>query len=385
MDKIAVIGVGSTEFGDLYDRAINEIAVEALFDAIRSSGVKKDDIKSLFIGNMGSEMFVKQEHLGNMVSTLADLPVPSFKVEAAGASGAVAMRTAYHSIQSGHMDIVGVIGVEKMTEFTKQSETQGALATGLDVMWESNMGGTLATGFAMMAKAHMREYGTTREQIAQVAVKNHQNAKKNPKSQFKINVRVESILRSKMIADPLRLFDMTAACDGGSALILASPEVAESYDSDPVYIHTSKFGYSPLQMHLRKDLTTLTGTTFAAERAYENVGITAKDIDLAEVHDIFTIAEILAIESLGLVEKGKGGQATEDGVTSLEGSIPINTSGGLKGRGAPLGAVGVSQAIEMYEQFKGLAGDRQIKNIEWGLTHSMGGTGGTSLVTIFGR
>ncbi len=385
MDKIAIIGVGSTDFGDLYDKAIDEIAVGALFEAIKSSGVEKEKIKSLFIGNMGSEIFVKQEHLGNMVTTLADLPAPSFKIEAAGASGAVAMRTACHSIQSGHMDIVGVIGVEKMTEFTKQSETQGALATGLDAMWESNMGGTLASGFAMMAKAHMREYNTTREQIAQVAVKNHQNARKNPKSQFKINVRVESILNSKLIADPLRLFDMTAACDGGSALILASAEVAESYDSDPVYIHTSKFGYAPMQMHRRESLTTLNGTKFAAERAYEKVGITAKDIDLAEVHDIFTIAEILAIESLGLVPVGEGGKATEEGVTALDGSIPVNTSGGLKGRGAPLGATGVSQAIEMYEQFNNLAGERQLKDIEWGLTHSMGGTGGTSVVTIYGR
>jgi acetyl-CoA C-acetyltransferase len=383
--KIAMIGVGTTNFGDLYDASISDLAVSSLFSAIKSSGAKKSDIEALFIGNMGSEVFLHQEHLGNLITSQANMNVPNYKVENAGASGATALRLASHSILSGVNDIVGVIGVEKMTEIVKQSEAQTALSTGIDFMWEANMGGTLASGFALMTKAHMRKFGTTREQIAQVAVKNHFNASKNPNAQFRNQIKIENVLKSKVVADPLRLFDATAACDGSASVILASPEVAESYDSEPVFIYTSKQGNAPMALHNRENLYELSAVKFAANAAYNQLGITNKDINFAEVHDMFTISEILAIEALGLVEQGKGGEATESGQTSLTGEIPINTSGGLKGRGAPLGAVGVAQAIEVYEQFKGKAGERQIKDIIYALSQSMGGTGGSSIVTVYGR
>ncbi len=384
-EKVAVISTGMTEFGDLYEYEITGIANLAIYEALNNLHIKKEEIESLYVGNMGSHLFEGQENLGNLIATYAGLTCPAFKIQAAGASGAVALRNAVKGIQSGSKELVMVLGVEKMTEATKQHEAQLALASGLDTNWETRMGATLASLFAIMARAHMREYGTTREQIANVVVKNHYNASLNPKAQYKNRVRVESVLRSKLLSDPLRLFDACALSDGAASVVLASEEVAYSYDSDPVFIYQIKQGFAPIALHQRESLTEFSGTKFAAEKAYRDMGITAADISLAEVHDIFSIAEIIAIESLGLVEKGKGGFATENGDTALDGSIPINTSGGLKGRGAPLGATGVAQIIELFDQIKGNAGDRQIKDIKYALAHSMGGTGGTSVVSILGR
>ena len=384
-NEVAIIGTGVTPFGDLYASSIAEIATEALYVAIKDSGIEKSAISSLLIGNMGSEFFNKQEHMGNLIASTAGVFCPSFKIEADGASGAVAMRTAKHEILSGRSDIVAVVGVEKMTELTKQSEIQLALASGMDVMWETNLGGTIAAGYALMANAHIRKYGTTERQLAQVAVKNHANASLNPQAQFKNTISIEQVMRSKIIADPIKIFEATAACDGAASIIMANLDVAQSYQSDPVKVKASKFGFEPMPMHRKQSLTSLAATKFAANRAYEDLQISPKDIDFAEVHDIFTIAEILAIESLGFVPEGEGGKATEEGLTALTGEIPINTSGGLKGRGAPLGASGVAQAIEVYLQLHGKAGARQLKNANLGLSHSLGGTGGTSVVTVYSK
>lgn len=384
-EKVAIISTAMTEFGDLYEYEITDIANLAIYEALEKIKADKKEIESLYVGNMGSHLFEGQENLGNLIATYAGLTCPAFKIQAAGASGAVALRNAVKGIQSGSKEMVMVLGVEKMTEATKQHEAQLALASGLDTNWETRMGATLASLFAIMARAHMREYGTTREQIAQVVVKNHYNASLNPKAQYKNRVRLESVLRSKLLADPLRLFDACALSDGAAALVLTSEELAYSYDSDPVFIHQIKQGFAPIALHMRDKLTEFSGAKFAAEKAYADQGITPKDISLAEVHDIFSIAEIIAIESLGLIEKGQGGPATMNGETSLDGSIPINTSGGLKGRGAPLGASAIAQIIELYDQFKGTAGDRQVKDIKYALAHSMGGTGGTTVVSLLGR
>ncbi len=384
-EKVAIISTGMTEFGDLYEYEITGIANIAIHEALNKINLPKKEIESLYVGNMGSHLFEGQENLGNLIATYAGFTCPAFKIQAADASGAVAVRNAVKAIQSGSKQKVMVLGVEKMTEATKQYEAQLALASGLDTNWETRMGATMAALFAIMAKAHMRKYGTTREQMAQVVVKNHYNASLNPKAQYQNRVRVETVLNSKMLADPIRLFDATSLADGAAAIILASEEVAYSYDSEPVFIHQVKQGFAPIALHLRDSLTDLSGTEFAAQKAYKDMGISAKNISVAEVHDIFSIAEILAIEALGLVEKGQGGPATENGDTSLKGSIPVNPSGGLKGRGAPLGAAGVAQIIELYDQFKGTCDERQIKDIEYGLAHSMGGSGGTSVVSILGR
>ncbi len=383
--KVAIIGTGMTAFGDLYEYEITDISNLAIFEALRSSKVSRKLIESLYVGNMGSNVFENQENLGNLISTYSGIKSPSFKIQAAEASGAVALRTAYKNILSESKDIVMVLGVEKMTETTKQPELQHALATGLDTMWETKMGATMGALFAIMAKSHMKKYGTTREQIAQVVVKNHNNGAKNPKAQFHNKLTIEKVMNSKPVATPLNLFDACAMSDGAASVILAAEDVAYSYDSDPIFIIDSKQGFAPIALHQRDSLTEFSGTKFAAEKLYKDHSISNKDISFAEVHDIFSISEIIAIESLGLVPVGEGGKATEEGVTSLDGEIPINTSGGLKARGAPLGATGIAQAIEVYEQFKGSAEKRQVKDINYAMSHSMGGSGGTSVVTLYGR
>lgn len=384
-DKVAIIGYDMTPFGDLYELGISEISNLALTGALKNANLGRKDLDGLYIGNAGAGQFLGQEHLGALISTGCGLDCQSLRIEASGASGAVAMRIAAHGILTGYMEKVAVLGVEKMTSFSSAMDTQYALSTAMDTIWESSMGGTLTGNFALMAKSHMREYGTTSEQMAQVAVKNHQNSKLNPRAQFKNSITQAHVLNSKMVADPIHLLDGCAASDGGAAIIMCAPDVAESYDKDPIYIRASKQGHSPLALHKREYLNRISCTKKAADDGYKQLGLTHKDISFAEVHDVFTIAEIMAIEALGLVDQGQGGNATEEGVTALDGDIPINTSGGLKARGYPVGASGVAQTIEIMEQFKGLAKDRQIKDIEWGLTQSMGGSGGTSVVSFFSR
>ena len=385
LDKIAIIGHDMTPFGDLYELGIGDISNIALTGALKSAGVERQDIDALYIGNAGAGSFLGQEHLGALIATECGLDCQSLSVEASGASGAVAMRVAAHGIMSGYIEKVAVIGVEKMTSFSSAQDTQYALATALDSIWESSIGATLAGNYGLMAKAHMREYGTTSEQMAQVAVKNHSNSKNNPRAQFHNSITQAHVLNSKLIADPIHLLDGCAASDGAAAIIMCSPEIAESYDSEPIYIRASKQGHSPLALHKREHLNRLSCTRKAAEAGYKQLQITPEDISFVEAHDIFTIAEILSIEAMGLVEQGQGGKATEEGVTAIDGEIPVNTSGGLKARGYPIGASGIAQVIEVMDQFKGEADGRQLKDLSWAMTQSMGGSGGTSVVSFFSR
>ncbi|MFV2013943.1 MAG: thiolase domain-containing protein [Candidatus Heimdallarchaeota archaeon] len=385
LDKIAIIGHDMTPFGDLYELGIGDISNIALTGALKSAGVERQDIDALYIGNAGAGSFLGQEHLGALIATECGLDCQSLSVEASGASGAVAMRVAAHGIMSGYIEKVAVIGVEKMTSFSSAQDTQYALATALDSIWESSIGATLAGNYGLMAKAHMREYGTTSEQMAQVAVKNHSNSKNNPRAQFHNSITQAHVLNSKLIADPIHLLDGCAASDGAAAIIMCSPEIAESYDSEPIYIRASKQGHSPLALHKREHLNRLSCTRKAAEAGYKQLQITPEDISFVEAHDIFTIAEILSIEAMGLVEQGQGGKATEEGVTAIDGEIPVNTSGGLKARGYPIGASGIAQVIEVMDQFKGEADGRQLRDLSWAMTQSMGGSGGTSVVSFFSR
>jgi acetyl-CoA C-acetyltransferase len=385
MDKVAIIGYDMTKFGDLYNMGIADIANIAICDALKSAGITRAEVDALYVGNAGSGQFLGQEHLGSLIATESGLDCQATRIEASGASGAVAMRVAAHGILTGYMDKVVVCGAEKMTSFSSSQDTQYALSMGLDSIWEASMGGTLAASFALMAKSHMRKYGTTLEQIAQVAVKNHESAKHNPRAQFRNLIRKEQVMGSKLVADPIRLLDGCAASDGAAALVMCSPEIAESYDSDPIYLRASKQAHAPLALHQREDISVLESVKKAAASGYEQLNITPKDVSLAETHDIFTIAEIMAIEALGLVDLGKGGVATEEGRTSFTGDIPVNTSGGLKARGYPIGASGIAQAIEILDQFKNNAGGRQIKDVNWGITQSLGGAGGTALVNFYSR
>lgn len=387
MRDVAIIGVGCTEFGELWEKSFRELFVEAGVSAIQDANIQGGKIDALFVGNMSGGRFIEQEHLGALIADyagLASLHIPSTRVEAACASGGLALRQGIIAVASGYHDIVIAGGAEKMTDVDVETTTHALLAAA-DREWEGIMGATFPGLYAMIARLHMHEFGTTEEQLAAVAVKNHHNGSMNPKAQFHNELTIEVVLNSAMVADPLHVFDCSPITDGAAAVVLAPADVAKKYTDTPIYVKASAQASGTLSLHDREDITTLDATVAAGRRAYEMAGLTPKDIDFAEVHDCFTIAEICAIEDLGFVKKGEGGKATESGLTAIGGEIPINPSGGLKACGHPVGATGVKQAVEIVLQLRGDAGKREISGAEIGLAHNVGGSGGTAVVHIFGR
>jgi acetyl-CoA C-acetyltransferase len=336
---------------------------------------------------MSAGRFIEQEHIGSLIADyagLARLHVPSTRVEAACASGGLALRQAVLAVASGYHDIVIAAGVEKMTDVSGGTAAD-ALASAADREWECFFGATFPALYAMIARLHMRRYGTTREQLSMVAVKNHHHGCLNPIAQYQMEITHEKVMKSPMVADPLHVFDCSPLTDGAAAVILAPTEMAKKYCDTPVKILGSCQASDTLALHDRRDITTLDATVCAARTAFGQARVEPGQIDVAEVHDCFTIAEILAIEDLGFVEKGQGGKAVEEGMTALNGKLPINTSGGLKACGHPVGATGIKQAYEITLQLRGEAKKRQIDDAEIGLTHNVGGSGGTALVHIFSR
>lgn len=387
MRDVAIIGVGCTEFGELWDKSFRELFVEAGVSALEDANVQGGKIDALYVGNMSGGRFIEQEHIGALIADyagLASLHIPSTRVEAACASGGLALRQGIIAVASGYHDIVIAGGAEKMTDVGVETTTD-ALAAAADREWEGVMGATFPGLYAMIARLHMHKYGTTQEQLACVAVKNHHNGTMNPKAQFQNEITIDTVLNSVMVADPLRVFDCSPITDGASAVVLAPAEIAHKYTDTPIYVKASAQASGTISLHDRRDITTLDATVAAANRAYKMAKLTPKDIDFAEVHDCFTIAEICAIEDLGFVKKGEGGKAVESGITAIGGEIPINPSGGLKACGHPVGATGVKQAVEITLQLRGEAGKRQVESAGIGLTHNVGGSGGTAVVHIFGR
>ncbi len=379
MRDVVVIGAGMTKFGELWDKSIRDIFVEAALKAIEDSGV--DHIDSMYVGAMSPGLFVGQEHLGAvMADYLGVTPIPATHVESACASGGAAFRQAYLEVASGASDIVLAGGVEKMTDGADITDT---LATAADQEYEVYHGITFPGLYAMIARAHMERYGTTREQLAAVAVKNHRNGAKNPNAQFRSEVTAEQVMKSTMVADPLRLLDCSPVSDGAAAVIVASVDVARQLKKNLIRVAASAQASDTIALHSRRDVTTLNSVVKAAEKAYKQAGKKPSDINLVEVHDCFTIAEIVVTEDLGFFEKGKGGEAAEKGWTSIEcNKIPVNTSGGLKSKGHPVGATGIAQIIELYEQLSGTAGARQVKNARVGMAQNMGGTGASCVIHI---
>ncbi|ODV49643.1 acetyl-CoA C-acetyltransferase [Methanohalophilus euhalobius] len=388
MRDVAIIGSYTTKFGEMWERSFRDIVVEAGVGALEDAGVGGESIDSMFVGNMSGGQFVEQEHIGALIADYsglaAGLHVPSTRVEAACASGGLAFRQGIQSVASGYNDIVVAAGVEKMTDVSSVGASS-ALAAAADREWEGMMGATFPGLYAMIARMHMQQYGTTSEQLAQVAVKNHKNGTNNPIAQYRNNITVDKVLNSIMVADPLHIFDCSPITDGAAALVLAPAEEAHKYTDTPIYVKGSGQASDTIALHDRRDITTLDASVYAAKRAYEMAGIGPDDIDVAEVHDCFTIAEICAIEDLGFVKKGQGGRFVEDGNTAIGGKIPVNTSGGLKACGHPVGATGIKQAAEIVNQLRGEAGKRQVEGAKIGLAHNVGGSGATALVHILGR
>ncbi|MDR3062897.1 MAG: thiolase domain-containing protein [Methanobrevibacter sp.] len=383
MKDVAIIGVSQTKFGELWDSSFRELISEAGLKAISDANIEGSDIDAMYVGNMSAGLFVEQEHIASLISDHTGLnPVPCTRVEAACASGGLAIRQGIMAVASGYHDIVISAGVEKMTDVVDPTP---AIATASDQEWEAQQGVTFPSLYAMIAKRHMYEYGTTREQLAQFSVVNHKNAKNNPNAQFPFEISVDKVLNSSVVADPLTLLDCSPVSDGAAALVLCPAEDAKKYTDTPIYVKASTQASGTIALHDRKDITTIDSTKIAAEKAYKMAGVSNNDIDLVEVHDCFSINGILAVEDLGFAEKGKGGIAVEEGQTEIDGDFPINPSGGLKARGHPLGATGIAQAAEVVWQLRGDAGKRQVDGAEIGMTHNIGGTGGTAAIHILGR
>ena len=380
--KVAVLGIGLTKFGERWESSFSNLFVEAGSKAIQDANIDGKDIEAIYVGTMSAGRFIDQEHINALIADQAGLnSIPSTRVEAACASGGLALRQSIMAIESGMHDVVVTGGVEKMTD-TTMSKTTRTLVTAADQEWEAFLGMTFPGLYAMIARRHMHEFGTTREQLAMVSVKNHRNAKNNPFAQFNMEITVDDVLNSPKVADPLTLLDCSPITDGSACIVLASEEKAKEFTDSPIYVTGSGQASSTLSLHDREQITVIDSTCNASKEAYRRANITASDVQIADVHDAFTIGEILAIEGLGFVKKGQGGKATEDGVTDKGGRIPVNTSGGLKAKGHPVGATGIAQAVEIVSQLRGDAGKRQV-NADIGLTHNVGGSGGTSIVHIF--
>ncbi|MFH2000524.1 MAG: thiolase domain-containing protein [Planctomycetota bacterium] len=381
MRDVAVIGVGLSDCGELWTKSLRDIYVEAALMAIDDAGV--DHIDSMYVGCMTSGLFVAQEHLGSLLPDYMGMnPVPCTRVESACASGGVAFRQGFIEVASGMSDIVLVSGVEKMTDVDGGGATY-ALATASDQEYEAYNGVTFPGLYALIARAHMNRYGTTREQLAQVAVKNHANGTLNPHAQFPMKITVEQVMNSPGVADPLNLLDCSPITDGAAAAILCPLDMAKKLAKNgAVKVIGSGHASNTIALHSRVDMTEIASTAAAAKKAYAMAGVGPRDIHFAEVHDCFTIAEICVTEALGFFEKGKGGPAVAAGDTAIGGKIPINTSGGLKSKGHPVGATGIAQIFEVVQQLRGRADKRQLKNPKIGMAQNMGGTGGSSVVHI---
>jgi len=381
MREVAIVGAGMTRFGELWQSSLRQLFAEAALQALEQAGA--DHLDSVYVGNMSAGGFVAQEHLGPlMVSEIGMVGVPAARVESACASGGIAVRQAFLEVASGASDLVLAAGVEKMND---GAEVTDVLAYAADQELEAYHGITFPGLYAMIARAHMAQYGTTEEEMSLVAVKNHRNGALNPKAQFGREVTLEQVLSSSLVSEPLRLLHCSPVSDGAAAVLLCPLDQARKYTDHPVQIIGSGLATGTMTLAERKDPAFLDAVQLSAERAFKMADVGPGDIQLAEVHDCFSIAEICCIEALGLVERGHGGKAVREGYTALEGKVPVNTSGGLKSKGHPVGATGVAQVIEIFEQLRGEAGKRQVKNARVGLAQNMGGSGASSVVHVLRR
>ena len=382
MRNVAVVGVGQTKFGEHWDKSLRDLIVEAGNLAIKDSGVERNDIGALYIGSMSPGRYAGQEHLGALAADFLRLNnVPATRFEGACASGSLALRNAYINVASGRQDVAIVLGVEKMTDVSG-AEAITSLAAAGDQESEAAIGLTFAGLYALMARKHMHDYGTTREQLAMVSVNNHKNGINNKWAQFRSAITVDDVLNSSLVADPLRLLDCSPLTDGAAALVLMSEQYAKRM-ANPVWMLGTGQGSDTIALHDRKSYTEVVATKVAAREAMEDAAVRMDDMNVIEVHDCFSINQIIALEDLGFCVKGKGGRFVEDGGINLDGIIPTNTTGGLKAGGHPVGATGVRQAIDIVRQLRGDSCN-QI-NAERGLTLNIGGSGATAVINVFGR
>jgi acetyl-CoA C-acetyltransferase len=412
--QVSIVGAGMSRFGTFKGKSSRDLFVEAFQDLMEhlDQGIDVEDIECGYIGNYSSDLFEGQGHTAPIIADwLGMTPTPLTRIENACASSGSALREGVMAIASGMYDIVLVGGVEKMTDLATEGVTD-VLASAADGLYEVPAGLTFPGIYGALAKAHMDRYETNLSHLLRVGIKNHNNGALNPKAQFNTSIRdlmerrkararergepipdwqdemdfLNDPRANPWIAWPLRLYDCAPITDGAACVLLVSSDIASNFTDKPVHIAgTGQATGRPL--HDAEELTSLSAAKAASAQAYAMAGIGPEDVQVAEVHDCFTIAEIIATEDLGFFAPGEGPHAVDEGRTALQGDRPINTSGGLKAKGHPVGASGVGQVIEVFQQLRGEAGDRQLpsNNLEVGLTHNVGGTGGTCVVNILRR
>ena len=384
MRPVAVIGIGKTAFGAFADRDLRSLAVEAGEKCMRDARVSPSQVEAFYLGNFAGPSFVGQNHLAPYIAGAMGITgVPCTRFEAACASSGSALFHAVSAVGAGLYDLALVGGVEKMTSQPTPKVTE-ILAGAGDMCGEGRAGATFPALFAMIARRHMYQYGTTREQMAAVAVKNHLNGSKNPQAHMRKVITMEQALAGKPIAEPLTVYDCSLISDGAAAVLIAPLERAAEFTDKAVKILGIAQTSDMVALDEKDDITTFRAVVEAGKKAYKMAGLGPRDIQFAEVHDCFTIAEIIAGEDLGFVQKGEGGPYVEQGCTALNGPRPINTSGGLKAKGHPVGATGVGQICDVVIQIRGEAGERQIERHSVGLAQNLGGSGATAVVTILG-
>ena len=382
MRPVAVIGTGKTAFGAFPDRDLRSLAVEAVAEALKDANLPPGTVQAFYLGNFAGPSFVGQNHLAPYVGAAAGFEsIPCTRFEDACASSGSAFFHAWQSVAAGIYDIVVAAGVEKMTSQTTPRVTE-ILAGAGDMSGEGKAGATFPALFAMIARRHMHQYGTTREQLAAVSVKNHANGAKNPYAHMRKVITLEQALAGKPVAEPLTVYDCSLISDGAAAVAIVPLDRARQYTSRFAKVLAVTQTSDHVALDTKSDITLFQAVKSAGEKAYALAGLGPKDINVAELHDCFTIAEILASEDLGFVEKGNGGPFAAAGCTAINGPIPINTSGGLKSKGHPVGATGVGQICDIVTQLRGEAGERQVARHRIGLTQNLGGSGATCVVTI---
>jgi acetyl-CoA C-acetyltransferase len=387
MRDVAILGVGQTRFGELWDRSLRDIGIEAGLQALVDAKLSSANLDALFLGNMASGSLIDQEHIAPLILDYAGLAgrhLPAVRVEGGGASGALALHQGFLAVASGLYDHVVVGGAEKLTDVPDATASQITSSTA-DHEWEVVFGATLPALWALVARRHMHLHGTTREQLARVPVHAHEMGAKNPNAHFRNKLSLEQVIDAPPVAEPLGVFDCAPLSDGAAAVVLGPLETARKYTDTPVRIAASHVASDTMALQHRKDLVEMGSTVTAARNAFRQARRAPKDVRIAEIHDAYSIAALVALEDLGFVEKGTAGTEFASGRFELGGTPTVNPSGGLKAQGQPFGAVGVAQVVELVRQLRGEAGDRQVAGAGLGLAHDVGGTGATSVVHLLER
>ncbi|AAT42968.1 beta-ketoacyl synthase [Picrophilus oshimae DSM 9789] len=385
LSDVYIIGAGETKFGELWDKSLRNLAVEAGLKAIENAGIYSKDIDIIYGANGLAGVINKQENIGALIadfSGLSEEGIPAIRIEASTASGAAAVHEAYLAIKSGEYNVAVVGGVEKMTDIHGH-EINEVMSSILDREWESFYGATPASMAALIARKYMKDFNIEKEALSMISVNDHENASRNPDAQYRNKISLKQAMESVMVADPLTLMDCSPISDGAAAIVLASEDFVKRNKKDGVKILASAIAEDYLDVGSRKSIYTFNSTKKAARLAFDRAGIKSDDVSFAEIHDSFSIYGLLALEDLGFADKGNAKDLVYDEI-KLSGRIPLNPSGGLKAKGDPYGAVGVGQFVEAYLQLMEKAGDRQVKSPRYGLLHNMAGTGATSVVHILG-